>query len=222
MRRAWHIAGWVLAALIAVVVLLGAALMVIGNTAGGQRLLERGVAWASHGHVLMQGLSGRFPDHLRLQRLQLLDGQGTWLQADGVALDWLPLQLLERRAHLQRLTASSVQVLRRPAYPPGRRRGGALTHLPVTVQIDQLAVPRLTLGAALAGSAVALRLQGSGRFSSLQRASLQLRATRLDEVPATYRVETPARWRTWYDCRSWVPWRCTCSCPGRAMLWPRG
>ena len=190
MRRALHVGAWVVAAVIAFAVVLGAALMVIGNTAGGRRLLERSVSWASHGRVLMQGLSGRFPDRLRLQHLQLRDAQGTWLQADALAVDWLPLQLLERRrVHVQRLAAGNVQVLRRPVSAPGQRRSGAGAHLPVSIWIDQLAVPRLTLDAALAGRTVALQLQGSGRFASLQRASVQLSAARLDEVPASYRAQ---------------------------------
>ncbi|HEX4023556.1 MAG TPA: translocation/assembly module TamB domain-containing protein [Steroidobacteraceae bacterium] len=191
MRRTWHIAGWVLGAMIAVIVVLAGALMLIANTDAGRGLIERGVARASHGQVLLQGLSGRFPDHLRLRQLSLSDPQGQWLQADELALDWSALQLLERRAHLQRLTAASVVVQRRPAYTGGRdrRHGGSALHLPVVVQIDQLLLPRLRLGAALAGSPVALQLQGSGRFVSLQRASLQLAVRRLDQLPATYRAQ---------------------------------
>ncbi len=188
MRRAWHIAAWTLLGLLLVVVVLGGALTAVANTNSGRFALERAIARLSHGKVLLQGLSGRFPDRLRLQALTLSDPHGPWLQAGGLVLDWSPLQLLERRAHVERLQAASVLIARRPAYAP-HRGGGRGVHLPVTVQIDQLEVPRLTLGAPLAGTAVALRVQGNGRFTSLQSASLQLSVARLDQVPATYRTQ---------------------------------
>ena len=56
------------------------------------------------------------------------------------------------------------------------------------VRVDRLDVQRLELGAPLAASAVALRVQGSVSITSWKQASGQLTAQRLDEVPATYRA----------------------------------
>src|SRR6202034_2133319 len=87
-------------------------------------------------------------------------------------------------------------VLRRPAYG-SRPSAGTPAHggfsLPMAVQIDQLRLPRLMLGAPLAGSDVTLRLQGAVSYRSLQRAALQLSVQRLDAVPATYLLTADVR-----------------------------
>lgn len=185
-----------LASLAALIVLAAAALLVVGNLTAARPLIEFLTAELSGGQVRLQGLSGRFPDRLRAQRLSLADPQGTWLQAEQVALDWSPLPLFDRRVDVAQLSATRVQVLRRPAYGAGGagaagRRGGADNaefRLPVAIRIDRIELPDVQLAAALAGAPAALRIAGGGRFASLRSASLQLSASRLDSVPATYRL----------------------------------
>ena len=66
MRRAARISGWIVAALVVVPFLVVALVVAIANTDAGRRALERVVARASGGQVLLQGLTGRFPDRLRV------------------------------------------------------------------------------------------------------------------------------------------------------------
>ncbi|HEY7929656.1 MAG TPA: translocation/assembly module TamB domain-containing protein [Steroidobacteraceae bacterium] len=191
---------WLCASAIGLVLLAGGALMLIGNTRAGQRLLANATASLTGGQVRLQGVSGRFPDNLRVQQLLLSDPQGPWLRASSVHLDWSPLALLQDRIRIRVVDADTAAVLRRPAYGSGsaaapRRRGGGFS-LPLALQIDQLRFPRLMLGANLAGSDVTLRLQAAVSYRSLERAGLQLSVQRLDAVPATYLVTadlTPRR-----------------------------
>ncbi|HTT04383.1 MAG TPA: translocation/assembly module TamB domain-containing protein [Steroidobacteraceae bacterium] len=190
---------WVCGGALALVLLVGAALMLIGNTRAGQRLLAHATASLTGGQVQMQGISGRFPDNLRVEQLLLSDPQGPWLRASSVHLDWSPLGLLQDRIRIRVVDADTAAVLRRPAYgrgsPTAPRRGGGFS-LPLALQIDQLRLPRLMLGANLAGSDVTLRLQAAVSYRSLERAALQLSVQRLDAVPATYLITadlTPRR-----------------------------
>ncbi|HEY4972519.1 MAG TPA: hypothetical protein VII41_02860, partial [Steroidobacteraceae bacterium] len=86
------------ATLLALPLLLVAALLLIGNTDPGRRLIERTTDRLTGGGVLLQGLAGRFPDQLTLSRLQLRDPQGLWLEIDDLRLDWWPLPMIRRDA----------------------------------------------------------------------------------------------------------------------------
>ena len=188
MARRYRVLIAAAAALLALPIVLCATLLVLGNTDRGRRLIEHSTARLSGGQVLLQGLAGRFPDQLRLARLQLRDPQGLWLEAEELQLNWSPLPLLQRQAQVELLQAARVAVARAPAYPartpPGKSRGLWLHAL----RVDRLEVQRLELGAPLVGNAVALRVQGNARIASWQQAAGQLTAQRLDEVPATYRA----------------------------------
>ena len=47
----------------------------------GRALVERLLSQATGGPVAVTGLTGRFPDQIRMQRLELRDRDGTWLVA---------------------------------------------------------------------------------------------------------------------------------------------
>ena len=200
LNRLLRVLAWVCAGAIALVLLAGAALMLIGNTRGGQRWLANVTRSLTGDQVQLQGVSGRFPDNLRVEQLLLSDPRGPWLRARGVHLDWAPLGLLQDRIHIRVIDAEDADVLRRPAYgsPPAggarARRGGF--SLPMALQIDQLRLPHLMLGANLAGRDVTLRLQAAATYRSLDRSALQLSVQRLDAVPATYLVTADIRPRT--------------------------
>jgi translocation and assembly module TamB len=145
--------------------------------------------------VQLQGLSGRFPDRLAVQSLLISDAKGPWLRADDVHLDWSPMALLRDEIRIRTVDAAQASVLRRPAYGSARPMPGAHGgfSLPLALQIDQVRLPRVFLGAPLAGSDVNLRLQGAVMYRSLQRAEARLSVQRLDAVPATYLLTADIR-----------------------------
>src|SRR5580658_8707171 len=94
MARRYRILIAAAAVLLSLPILLCAALLLLGNTDRGRRMIEHYTEQLSGGQVLLQGLAGRFPDHLRLARLELRDPKGLWLTAEDVQLNWWPVPLL--------------------------------------------------------------------------------------------------------------------------------
>jgi translocation and assembly module TamB len=188
MARRHRILIMVAAVLLGLPLVLCTAVLVLANTDYGRRLIESSTTRLTDGGVVLQGLAGRFPDRLRLARLELRDPQGLWLQADDLQLNWWLLPLVRKHARVDLLQASRVHIERAPAYParnPPRPSSGQWLH---RLRVDKLDIQRLELGAPLTGSPVALRLQGIASITSWLKASGQLTAQRLDEVPATYRA----------------------------------
>jgi translocation and assembly module TamB len=188
MARTHRVLMLVVAVLVALPILLCAALLLLANTDPGRRLIERSTERLTGGSVLLQGLAGRFPDRLSLSHLELRDPQGVWLKADDLQAGWSPLPLIDRHLHIDALSAARVSIARAPAYAPPatpRKDSGWWLH---ALRVDRLDAARVELGAALAGSAVALRLQGSIRVASWREAAGQLTAQRLDQVPSVYRL----------------------------------
>lgn len=178
MRRGPRRALRALAALAGLPALAAALLVGFANTGAGRAWIGRAAAEATAGGVRLEGLSGRFPDRLRLARLELRDGQGPWLSADDLALDWSPAGLLGGELVVSRLEAGRVALDRLPPEEPGP---AARPSLPVAVRLGRLAVARLDLGAAVAGGrAVSLGVDGRAELASLGRGRLELGVRRLD------------------------------------------
>ncbi|MEJ0018046.1 MAG: translocation/assembly module TamB domain-containing protein [Acetobacteraceae bacterium] len=159
MRRAAKWIGGIVLVLVALPVLLVLAL----NTPPGRSA----VAWLTPrltgDTVRLIGISGRFPDALRIERIALRDADGDYAVVEGAALDWSPLQLVHRRIVIDRLAAARVAAIRMPG--GSSSSGGFVVPAPVTLR--SLQVARLDVGAALAGKPVAVALDGSGELDSL-------------------------------------------------------
>jgi translocation and assembly module TamB len=188
MARRYRILIAAAAVLLSLPILLCAALLLLGNTDRGRRMIEHYTEQLSGGQVLLQGLAGRFPDHLRLARLELRDPKGLWLTAEDVQLNWWPVPLLRHHVRADVLQVARIAIDRAPAYAPSNPPNASSGLWLRRVRVDRLDVQRLELGAPLVGTAVALRLQGTVSITSWMQASGQLTAQRLDEVPSTYRV----------------------------------
>src|SRR5258708_35886306 len=100
MRRALKISAWVVGASSLLVLLLGGALFIAGNTDSGRTMIEKLTRDLTSGHVSLSGLSGSFPQHLMVEHFQLSDDRGVWLRAERVTLDWFAPALLPRREHV--------------------------------------------------------------------------------------------------------------------------
>ena len=189
-RRVPTVLVTILVALLAIPAMLIAAAFVTFNTPQGRYVLEVVTEWASGGIVRLDGLAGRFPDHLRLRRLALRDARGAWLVGDDLTADWSPLELFHGRLHVERLTAERVEMRRAPSYSTRRthprRQQQPSSELPFTIQLDHGTLPQVDLAAALAGTATALRLDGGGSYRSLEQTSVEFKAQRLDQAPSAY------------------------------------
>ncbi len=182
---------WTAGVLVLAPVALVLLVLAAANTGPGRRLIETQAGSLSGGLVALHGLSGRFPDALRLAHLEVHDTKGTWLTLDGVTLDWSPTALLGRIARISRLAADHIAVARLPvAAPPTKpappSKGGF--SLPVTVDLRALAVAELAIAPAVAGHAATLRLAGAAHLAALDDATAHVTLDRLDG-PGSYRLD---------------------------------
>jgi translocation and assembly module TamB len=165
--------------------------LVIANTGPGRRLIEGEAKSLTGGMVVMSGLSGRFPDALRLAHLDIRDAKGAWLSLDNVVLDWSPTALIGRIAAIDRLTAERISVPRLPepaaSDAPAKPASKGGFSLPVHVDLRALHVARLELGAPVAGAAAIAKIDGDGSFDSLAEARANITIYRIDG-PGTYRL----------------------------------
>ncbi|MFT8674839.1 MAG: translocation/assembly module TamB domain-containing protein [Acetobacter sp.] len=196
-RRVARFALVAVAALAVVVGLAVAGLLVGANTGPGRRFLVRQTAALTGGTVVIDGLSGRFPDRFRLARLDIRDTQGVWLSLRDIHLDWSPLALLGRTARINAFTAAELDMARLPvSSEPARATSsqGSSSSLKLGVDIRHLAVERIAVGAPIAGQAASFSVSGHGRISnidpvlnglslpSLPRSDIALAVRRLDRA----------------------------------------
>jgi translocation and assembly module TamB len=177
MRRPLRITAWALSGVIALLLLLIAAILIIGNIPSGRRLLERETASLTSGKVRITGLSGTFPWNIELASLELRDAKGEWLSARGVALHWSPLALLVGDMRIESLRIGNADVLRRPVSTATTRSSSSPSSLP-RIDIDRLQVGALVLEPAAAGMRARLHVDGELHYRSMEDAGGRLVARR--------------------------------------------
>jgi len=131
--------------------------------------------------VRIEGLAGRFPTAVRIDRLTVADRDGVWLTVDGAALDWSPLRLVQGEVTIGRLEAASVTVGRLPV--PASDSSGGVSMPALRGTLSRLRVARLEIAPAIAGRPIALAVDGAGEIAArdtgeahLSVAALQPRA----------------------------------------------
>jgi translocation and assembly module TamB len=165
----------VLLPVVVVALVLGAA-----NSGPGERLIERLTAQFTGGTVVLAGVGGRFLDAPRIARIEIRDADGVWLTIDDAALDWSPLRLLRGDAWIDRLTARRVVVARLPVSQPSSGPSTPFT-LPVQVDGEVVQVGRVEVGAAVAGVAAVLSVDGQKiHLTTLTEGSGAAQIRRLD------------------------------------------
>ncbi len=114
MRRVLKISAWVAGTVALLIVMLGGAVMVGGNTDSGRVLIERLTFRLTAGTVKLSGLGGSFPTQLTLVELQLIDHDGVWLTAERISLRWSPWKLLDRQIQVDTLQVARLDMERTP------------------------------------------------------------------------------------------------------------
>jgi translocation and assembly module TamB len=151
-------------------------LLVVGNTGAGRNAIELLTMRLTGGTVQLSGLAGSFPSHLRVEHLQLRDARGVWLSADQIALDWSPADLLERIVSVQKLQAVRVSMQR---LPQSSGTSSGETTIP-RIDVAEADLPRVELGAELAGTPASLALHGSAHLRSVREMQFDAAAQRID------------------------------------------
>jgi translocation and assembly module TamB len=144
----------------------------------GRALSTPGETEVSIGH-----LDGRLPHQIRVGELSVSDGQGVWLEAQNLSLDWHPWSLLDDRFEASLVSADSVHLARLPGGPDTAAQPDAPMELPsllVRILVRQLTVEQLRLGAPVLGEAIALRIDGGAESREDQALQASLTAERTD------------------------------------------
>lgn len=180
---------WVPLVLLGLPVLVLAIAVGLANLDFGRRIIEDQTASLTGGMVRIQGLSGRFPDQLRISRVEVTDAKGPYVTVTDAALDWSPTSLINRIVQVDRLQAASVHFARLPeSDSKTSSSSGGTFHLPVRVDISRLQIDKAAIGAPVAGAAATLTLSGSGQVRQLTQVTAHLIATRLDGA-GDYKVD---------------------------------
>jgi translocation and assembly module TamB len=177
MRRALKIAAWAFGSLALLVILAVGGLIIFGNTDLGRRTIEQVTYKLTGGNVKLSGLSGSFPRHLLLDKLELRDSRGVWLTAEKIVLDWLPLAYAERRLQIDYLHVAKVDMERLPQ--SSADTGGPPPSIP-RIDVSRVSIAVVQLGAELAGSPATLTASGSAHLRSVDDMLFEVIARRID------------------------------------------
>lgn len=152
-------------------VILGA--LVFLTSGPGARFVESrldGREIGSIGTLEVNGLRGNLLNEFRAQQIAITDDDGAWLTLNNVTLDWRPGPLLSRSLVIQGVEAEEIVLVRLPQgdaqqEPKPKREGRLIPELPVTLDLDHLAIDRLEIGEQAFGRAAVLEAEGSALWT---------------------------------------------------------
>ncbi len=190
MTRAGRIGRWLAIGTGAITALLLVAAVVAYQWAQSETgrawiALQAGRALSTPGQteVSIGRLEGRLPHEIRIGALTIADGQGVWLEAQSLRLDWHPWSLLDDSFEASLISADSVRLARLPSSPGTTTQPSApmvLPSLPVRIMVRQLTVEQLRLDEPVMGEAIALRIDGGVESREDQALQANLTAERID------------------------------------------
>lgn len=146
--------------------------------------------------VTVIGLEGALSSQATIRRIEIADADGTWLTVRDVALNWRRLALLRRRLEVEALTVGTIDLARPPLpgpdAPPAlaadpEAQPFSLPELPVSVDVAQLAVGALRLGAPVIGEEVLMSINGAASLRG-GTGNVALSAVRIDGHDSAYRL----------------------------------
>ncbi len=162
-RRWWR---WLAAAFLALVAILGAALLIVDTDIGHRYVANRvGAIRAANGLRFTIGrIDGSLYGDTRLTDLRVYDLDGLVFQAPRVALDWSPIRWFSNRLEIRRLAIDRATLFHVPRTRPSKRRTPILPDF--DIRIGRLTVGRLLLDTRVLGTARVARLDGRADIRS--------------------------------------------------------
>ncbi len=142
--------------------------------------------------VNIQGFQGALSSEATITQLTVADSEGVWLTLDNVTLIWSRSALLRGAIDVDELSAERIIVARAPLpsgieAPAAEATPFALPELPVSIQLDQLAIDRIELGESFLGEPLAFAVSGAAGLAGGE-GSANITAQRLDGKTGTFDV----------------------------------
>jgi translocation and assembly module TamB len=163
--------------LILLIIATPIALVIALNTETGRDFAATQINKHTGGNIVISGLGGHFPADLKLAAVTMADANGIWLTGSNLELRWQPKALLQHTIHITALTADSLNVTRAPISTTTSKKSSSSPSIPnIHLQLDQLAIKSLGLGAALAGQPVTLAVTGNAQIENPTHGAVNLTA----------------------------------------------
>lgn len=151
--------------------------------------------------VRIDGFAGALSSRATIERITIADDQGIWLTLEDVAMQWNRRALFRAAIDIQELRAGRIELPRLPAAAPGgdlpapEATPFALPDLPASINITQLDLAEVVLGAPVLGDPATFSVTGAAALAD-GAGSTRITATRTDvaldvfEVTAAYANDT--------------------------------
>lgn len=162
-------------------ILLGVALaagLLVGMVAAllwtppGRLILQWVIGRGSAGEVVLEGLTGRLPDHVHARKVELRDKAGVWLRLRDVSLDWSLWDYLSSHISISQFSARQTVWLRRPI---ASDTGGTTP----PIDIADLTLPQIDVAPAVTGEGARFAAKGALHYRSLHTMSADIAVARI-------------------------------------------
>ncbi len=158
------------------------------------RLLQDSLSGAGR-DVRIGGFRGALSSRATFEQMSIEDDEGVWLLIEDAALQWNRSALFQRRIEIAELSARRVTVLRAPVGEEDDSSDELFTlprfelpELPVSVNLGQMQIDEVILGADLLGQELRATVQGNARLARGD-GNASLRIERIDEIEGLIRLE---------------------------------
>ncbi|CAI3928493.1 Autotransporter translocation and assembly protein TamB (TamB) (PDB:5VTG) [Commensalibacter communis] len=146
-RILWGL-GWLFGGIIGLVIVVVAGAFIFVNTQKGQNYLAKKIGDLTNHTVIVDGLTGSFPNHLRVATIELKDPKtGVWLSLKQTELDWSLLALLSKEIHVDRLYAKEINVYNLPLSTEpeagSESSSSSLPNMAIAANINDIQVDKL-------------------------------------------------------------------------------
>ncbi len=188
---------WIVSAVMALLAIVGAALLIVDTDIGHRFVADRiaAIKTANGLRFTVGRIDGSLYGDTRLTDLRVYDLEGLVFQAPNVTLDWSPFDWFSNRLEIHRLIVDRAILTHTPRTRPSKSRGPILPDF--DIHIGKLSVGRLTLAKRVLGTERIGTLEGRADIRS-GRALVDLKARvagsddlklRIDAEPARDRFD---------------------------------
>ncbi|OQW45987.1 MAG: hypothetical protein A4S16_11925 [Proteobacteria bacterium SG_bin6] len=153
---------WIGIALVAIVALLGVALLGIDSVPGHKFIRGRLAAYSTQSGLSFRAarIEGSIYGRMTLIGFEARDPNGTFLTAPRAEIDWRPLAYLTNRLDIRSLVVPSAALSRLPALKSAPRDPNAPILPDLHIEIGRFALGRLDIAPAVTGKRHIVRLAG--------------------------------------------------------------